>query len=122
MSDQAVRLRDAVADFFAVDADAVGPSFVLAGANGASSITRAALDAAIRRRVGVRSPAVYTARTFGELQAGIVPGAATPPEPEPAATPDAPAVVVTGSPVSCGVDMELVANLPGAADCWTDPF
>jgi phosphopantetheinyl transferase (holo-ACP synthase) len=118
-TDQAVTLRRAVAEFFAVEEGDVTPAFPLAGPRGASSITRAALDAAIRRRVGVKSRTVYTAKTFGELEAEIAPGAIPVPTPLPSSIPDAPAA---STPLGCGVDMELVENLPRADDCWTDGF
>src|SRR4051812_31539340 len=104
-TDQAVTLRRAVAEFFAVDEGDVTPAFPLAGPRGASSITRAALDAAIRRRVGVTSRTVYTAKTFGELETETAPGAIPVPTPLPSPIPDAPAA---STPLGCGVDMELV--------------
>jgi phosphopantetheinyl transferase (holo-ACP synthase) len=125
VSDQGVLLRKAVADFFAVDEAEVGPAFRLSGPRGASSITRAALDAALRRRVGVRSQSVYTARTFGELAAELDPATApTHPARDPAdAVRQAPSPAPdTATGVGCGVDLELVENLPYAADCWADPF
>ena len=126
MSESAGLLRKTVAEFFEVDEGQVGPSFSLIGPRGASSITRAALDAAIRRRVGLRSRSVYSARTFGEIEAELAPGAsngATEPPPEAARAPspstNAPA---PAGAIACGVDMELVANLPAAADAWEDAF
>ncbi len=117
-------LRKTVADFFEVDEGQVGPSFSLQTRQG--SIARAALDAAIRGRVGVKSVAVYSAKTFGELEAEIAPGAIS--QPGPPATPvvasPSPLTVpvVGGSGAACGVDLELIANLPVALDPWEDPF
>src|SRR3954471_2286171 len=76
-SDPAARLRSAVAEFFEIDEGAVGPAFSLQGRRGQGSIARAALDSAIRRRVGLTSRSVYSARTYGELAAELVPGAAS---------------------------------------------
>ena len=126
-TDPSSLLRRTVADFFEVDESRVGPGFSLQTRQG--SIARAALDAAIRARVGVKSAAVYSARTFGELAAEVAPGSngldsAAPAQPAVAA----PAVsspvglVEPGQGVACGVDMELVANLPVAIDPWEDTF
>jgi phosphopantetheine--protein transferase-like protein len=122
--DAAVRLRKAVAEYFEVDEGQVIPSFPLSG-RGHGSIARAALDSVIRSRVGIASQAVYTARTYGELEGDLVPGAAAV-APEPAPRPAGPPVAVVaptpGGAVSCGVDIELIENLPTAADPWEDPF
>jgi phosphopantetheine--protein transferase-like protein len=125
-----VRLRQAVAEFFEVGESEVGPAFSLQGRRGQGSIARAALDSLIRRRVGLTSRSVYSARTYGELEAELAPGAATVPVSAPLATslpdpspngqgmtPDAVAV-----PVCCGIDIELIDHLPRGDDCWEDPF
>ena len=113
-------LRKTVAEFFEVDESQIGPSFSLQG-RAQSSIGRAALDAAIRRRVGLTSQAVYSAKTYGELEADLAPGSAqvstvapSPPRPQAPAGPSA--------PVSCGIDIEQIDNLPAAADHWEDAF
>jgi phosphopantetheine--protein transferase-like protein len=103
-----------------VDEAQVGPAFRLDGRRAQGSIGRAALDAAIRRRVGVKSPAVYSANTFGEL-IGEAPAASSPETPTASNRP-AVAVDATASAVACGVDLELVANLPDTLDPWEDPF
>ena len=115
-----MRLRKVVAEFFSVDESEVGPAFRLAGPRGFSSISRAALDAAIRRGAGVRSPTIHTATTFGELTSDFGPAEAA----LPAARTVATAITSDASaqPLGCGVDMELVENLPRAVDCWADPF
>jgi holo-[acyl-carrier protein] synthase len=124
--DAGTQLRRTVAGFFDVDEGQVGSSFSLASCDG--SIARAAFDAAIRRGVGVKSDAVYSARTFGELAAGLgigglgIDGSPAPP-PAPATVASPPSTA--GAPVagaSCGVDLELVANLPSVGDPWEDPF
>jgi phosphopantetheine--protein transferase-like protein len=120
----ATLLRKTVAEFFEVDEGQVGPSFSLQARQG--SIARAALDAAIRGRVGVKSIAVYSARTFGELEAEIAPGSAG--SPPPASSPIPAPVVPASAPIagasgaSCGVDLELIANLPVAVDPWEHEF
>jgi phosphopantetheine--protein transferase-like protein len=126
--DVEARLRRAVAEFFEVDEGQVGPSFSLLGRRGQGSIARASLDAALRRRVGVASPLVYSARTYGELAAGLAPGSVVAPAAGAAPAADVPAVrheaatEAEAGAVRCGVDIEAIANLPEAADCWEDPF
>jgi len=125
--DAGTQLRRTVAEFFQVDEARVGPAFSLAGRPG--SVARAALDAAIRRRVGVKSRAVYSAKTFGELAAELglgSDGAATAPMAAPAAVPSAvptpAAATAPAGAAACGVDIELIADLPAAPDPWEDPF
>jgi holo-[acyl-carrier protein] synthase len=115
-------LRKTVAEFFEVDEGQVGPSFSLQTRQG--SIARAALDAAIRGRVGFKSQAVYSARTFGELMAEVSPGSTPAPAPEVPSAPvsAAPIPIATSSGASCGVDLELIANLPVAVDPWEHEF
>jgi phosphopantetheine--protein transferase-like protein len=140
-------LRATIADFFEVDPGQVGAAFPLSGRLGQGSIARAALDSAIRRRVGLKSTAVYSVRTYGELEAALLGNAAEAPPPasapgeppafppEPAANgsaaraatapvfPSAPAAGTgAGLPVSCGIDIELIENLPAAADYWEHEF
>jgi phosphopantetheine--protein transferase-like protein len=117
------RLRMAVAEFFKVDAADVGSSFSLQGRHGQGSIARAALDSLIRRRVGLISRSVYTARTYGELEAELMPGKAASVL-VPASSPDEQAANPSGvaSVVRCGIDIELIDHLPRVADCWEDSF
>lgn len=119
----ATLLRKTVAEFFGVDEGQVGPSFSLQARQG--SIARATLDAAIRSRVGLKSQAVYSAKTFGELEAEIAPGSAGPSGPPPLTPVPIPVVSapgLVGPGVSCGVDIELIASLPVAADPWEHEF
>jgi holo-[acyl-carrier protein] synthase len=123
LMEAATLLRKTVAEFFEVDEGQVGPSFSLQARQG--SIARAALDAAIRGRVGHKSQAVYSAKTFGELEAEIAPGSASVSmAPAPVAVPvvSAPVSSVGASGASCGVDLELIANLPVAVDPWEHDF
>jgi phosphopantetheine--protein transferase-like protein len=138
-------LRATIADFFEVDPGQVGAGFPLSGRLGQGSIARAALDSAIRRRVGLKSTAVYSARTYGELETALLGNASEglplpsraagaspvfPPAPDPGANGSAPRIASTstasaagtGLPVSCGVDIELVENLPPATDYWEHEF
>jgi phosphopantetheine--protein transferase-like protein len=125
LMEAATLLRKTVAEFFEVDEGQVGSSFSLQSRQG--SIARAALDAAIRGRVGLKSQAVYSAKTFGELEAEIAPGSngsTPPPTSARVAVPVAsvPASSVGASGATCGVDLELIANLPVAVDAWEHDF
>jgi phosphopantetheine--protein transferase-like protein len=129
-SETVVRLRQAVAEFFEVGESEVGPAFSLQGRRGQGSIARAALDSLIRRRVGLTSRLVYSAGTYGELEAELAPGAAPAtasaplatslPDPSPNGQGMTPASVA--GTVCCGIDIELIDHLPRADDCWEDPF
>jgi phosphopantetheine--protein transferase-like protein len=129
-SETAVRLRQAVAEFFEVGESEVGPAFSLQGRRGQGSIARAALDSLIRRRVGLTSRLVYSARTYSELEAELTPGAATATAAVPSATslldPSGNGQGMTPAPVAgpvcCGIDIELIDHLPRVDDCWEDPF
>jgi holo-[acyl-carrier protein] synthase len=125
--DAGTKLRKTVAEFFNVDEGQVGPSFSLQGCQG--SIARAAFDAAIRRGVGLKSRAIYSARTFGELAADLGLGhdgasaSSGPMSPHPNPPPQGgrePDLSPAGA--SCGVDIELIEHLPVVADPWEDPF
>jgi phosphopantetheine--protein transferase-like protein len=123
MTEKTALLRKTIAQFFDVDEGQVGPTFPLSGQRGQGSIARAALDSAIRRRVGVRSQTIYSAKTYGELEGELLGHAATTVAGGPIATrpthlapPPAPELL------RCGVDVELIENLPRAADYWEDAF
>jgi phosphopantetheine--protein transferase-like protein len=127
-SDTGPRLRKVVAEFFEVDEDEVGPAFSLQSRRGQGSIARAALDSLIRRRVGLTSHSVYSARTYGELEAELVPETASATA-SPVLSPAAPSIngqnaatFLAAGAVRCGIDIELIDHLPRVADCWEDPF
>ena len=124
-------LRATVAEFLQIEADQVRAELPLAGRRLQGSIGRAALDAALRRCLGASYPAVYSAATYGELEATILsagdatnPVLAFRPGPVPPladANSDSPdSIGALG--LSCGVDLEMVESLPAAADYWTDEF
>jgi holo-[acyl-carrier protein] synthase len=125
-------LRTVVAEFFETDPAQVGPGFVLGGPKLHGSVARHVLDAAIRRRLGVKVPAVYSAATYGELEASAL-GAAPEAAPIPSSNgngraapvpPPSPSRAAPAAPagLSCGIDVELVENLPATDDPWTHPF
>lgn len=120
-------LRNTVAEFFQVDPGSIRPDFVLGGQRLSNSLARGHLDSAIRRRVGTKLAAVHSAKIFAELEAELL---GTPLAPAPAAAATSASVpTVTALParngttgVRCGVDIELIDNLPKAADYWEHEF
>jgi phosphopantetheine--protein transferase-like protein len=129
-------LRKTIAEFFEVDSSQVGPTFPITGPLVASSVGRAALDSRIRHQVGLKSNAVYSARTYAELEAEIIPRGPDSTAPSTGSftggssngdvkigrrhtSPSTPAV---GRQVSCGIDIELIESLPTATDYWEDAF
>src|SRR5262245_60642229 len=114
--DMQSNLRETVAEFFQVAPDQVADGFDLHGLL-TGSLARARFDVAIRQRLKIICPQVYSAQTYGELEAAVLGkpflaanGVA------PAALPDsprraAPATTVIGSGpasenVACGIDLE----------------
>ncbi|HUF74568.1 MAG TPA: 4'-phosphopantetheinyl transferase superfamily protein [Gammaproteobacteria bacterium] len=127
--DQASELRSIVAGFLEVDAASIGPATELGGRALSTSLARAGLDAALRRRLGVKSPSVYTARRYGELEAAVCGGdavSADPPDQRTApaaAVPSRISVPETGAGgVRCGIDIEEIEALPEASDYWEHEF
>ena len=123
MTEKTALLRRTIAEFFDVDEDRVGPAFPLFGQRGQSSIARAALDSAIRRRVGLKSRKVYSAKTYGELEVELL-GHATETEAISAIPAGSAALAqeAVPEPLHCGIDIELIENLPVVADHWEDAF
>jgi phosphopantetheine--protein transferase-like protein len=118
-------LRQTLAEFLEVPAEDVREELPLTTRRLQGSIGRSALDAVLRRRLGVSCRAVQTAATYGELERAVLGGDAPAdnPPPAPAQAPAAPPAAADGVPgFACGIDVELVENLPQAADYWTDPF
>lgn len=135
-------LRQTVADLAEVNASTVSGDFSLSVKRLQTSIGRAALDAAIRRRLGVACPAAYTAKTFAELEAaiGVSGRGAGDHEGNGAASLATAAVERAGAfpevgpqsgsslgaqvdgTIRCGIDIELVEELPPAEDFWEHAF
>ncbi len=139
--DQLETLRKTVADYLSVDVSQVNSDFRLTGRQFEGSMGRANLDFLIRKRVGIKSKAVYSAQRFGELEAelngtmgGAAPAAASEPAPPrngtsepaaaspPAAEPAVSSQSSVAARISCGVDIELIESLPPTVDPWEDPF
>jgi holo-[acyl-carrier protein] synthase len=120
-------LRHIVATFLDLDPDQVTSDLSLTGPRIQGSLAQTRLAAAIRRQLGVDGNAIYNARTFGELQAGIYgstesgsEGRPSTPnhEPNPLESPS----TKTVTHLSCGIDIEMVADLPIVQDHWDDSF
>lgn len=139
---QSLLLKETVAAFFKVAPEEVNADFRLNGERLRNSITQASLDAKLRRHVGVRTKAIYTAKTFGELEAAINGTNAVVASDLPATKPSAATNKSLDSrfdssvngreattqnrdathTLACGVDIELLENLPLADDYWEHEF
>ena len=114
-------LKSIVAELLAIDPGQLGSDRALVGARLQGSVGRSILDAALRRRLNIQSPACYTAKTFGELEAAID-GKSLPTSTNGSGI-STPIISVTAADsTSCGVDIELVESLPATADYWTHEF
>jgi phosphopantetheine--protein transferase-like protein len=128
MSSALKNLPATIAGFLDLAPDLVNPNTPLNGRLN-HSIGRAALDAAVRRNFRVSCRAVYSAATYGELEAAIAQslGAEVPKpgdlESITAAKTALPELnSMTFSPGSCGIDLELIENLPVTDDYWESDF
>lgn len=113
-------LKEIVCSVSRMDRSTVTSSTPLAGML-ASSLGRARLDAAVRSKFGISSPAVYRAATFGELCVGIgVSASGDGSSTKVAAPPRAASAAVSG--IRIGIDIESISALPGVPDFWEDEF
>ena len=124
-------LRRTVAEIFQKLPEEIGPDFILSDKRLRGSVGRGILDAAIRRRLGKTVREVYSVRTYGELTAVVLDnaaagGTASAPaaqaEPGSAGPKSAPSLIAPIAGLACGVDIEMVENLPAASDYWTHEF
>ncbi len=125
-------LRQTVAEFFQLEAGQVTRELDFRGRM-SGSVARARLDAAIRERLKIVCPQVYTARTYAELEAAILgkPFAATAPAAL-ATSPDGLQRAASAAPtaglgaalgnVACGIDLESPEQFPIEADYWESEF
>ena len=119
-------LQDVIATLLGMAPADVHPAIAFAGTRLQGSLARTRLYTAIEQQLGVACQAAYTARTYGELHAaiyGTAPAVAVPHAP---ASPLAsePHVPHSGAPpsIACGIDIEMVENLPVVLDYWSDAF
>jgi phosphopantetheine--protein transferase-like protein len=117
-------LKQTVAELAGTEIDAIGPEFALTGSRLKGSIGRSILDATLRKRLGVKCPGVYSAKTYGELEASLLGKTAD-------LASSGRTVAAAGSAASqdarndaagVGVDIESVSSLPQAADYWEHEF
>jgi holo-[acyl-carrier protein] synthase len=94
-----------------------------------SSLGRARLDAVLRRQLGVKCEAVYTARRFGDLdralhgERAIDHERAVPTAREAVGTAHVPQVARSSSAnIRCGVDIVDIDELPASVDFWEHNF
>lgn len=113
-----------VSELLEIESARISSDFPLTGQRMQGSLARTRLDAAIRKRIGIRCPAVYTARNFGELEMAIFPDSATPQLPAtlPPSRVNADQPDMGSTPISCGIDIENVDALPAARDYREDEF
>ncbi|GJL63445.1 MAG: hypothetical protein NPIRA04_20990 [Nitrospirales bacterium] len=125
------KLRQVVAELFETDLNTVTESFLLSTRRMQGSLARAKLDAAIRNRLGVKSRAVYSAKTYGELKGAVLGVSSSSDESDSVisaiSSSDSTATMVENSmggmpALTCGIDVEMVENLPEVDDYWQDSF
>lgn len=123
-------LRELVSQLFKADVGTIGPDFPLRHPRLQGSAGRGLLAAAIRRRFGVHVPQAFSAATYGELEVamygagtGALDVAAPPVSRGSNGAAGRPLNVSGGhAGLAVGVDIEMVENLPEAADFWTNDF
>jgi holo-[acyl-carrier protein] synthase len=120
--------RDALAQIVSglleIEPARISSDLPLTGKGLQGSLARTRLDAAIRKRIGIRCAAVYTSKNFGELETAIFSDSA-PPEPLAEATSSrisADEPFSGSTAISCGIDIESVEDLPAATDYRDDEF
>ncbi len=127
-------LKQVVAELFEADFSKVNGDFLLSTRRMQGSLARAKLDAAIRRRLGVKCRAVYSAKTYGELQEAVL-GTSSDSDESDSSVSIGTTVTITEASVpfslnnqgmpttlSCGIDVEMVENFPEVDDYWKDSF
>ncbi len=113
-------LKEIVAAVARVDRERIHSATSLADILG-GSLGRARLDAAVRTRLGISSPAIYRATTYGDLQVAL--GRGDSPPVNDGNHRDLPSPVLSpGNGIAVGIDIELIASLPTVADYWEDEF
>lgn len=126
------QLKSIVSELYRTPAEAIGVDFPLQHPRLQGSAGRGVLVAAIRRRLGVYVAATFSARTYGELEFAVCGSNGAPVDPsglsalrripEPASVPRGRVELASLAPVSIGVDIEMLDNLPEASDFWTSDF
>lgn len=122
-------LRHTVATFLGVEPQHIQPALSLAGTRLHGSLVRARLYTALQQSLGIQCPAVFTVRTYGELHTAVFGTSAGVPETAPPPSGQSTAEdagrseqMLLAEGFACGMDIELVENLPRVQDYWEDPF
>jgi holo-[acyl-carrier protein] synthase len=126
-------LKQTIAELFQIEPDQVTGDLDFRRRM-SGSIARGHLDAAIQRRLKIKCPQVYSARSYAELEAAILgtPFDASASQGLSASTPvdsairaPLPGAAALGSfanNVACGIDIESPESLPAVTDYWEDDF
>ena len=119
-------LRDMIATLLGTAPADVHPDIAFAGTRLQGSLARTRLYTAIEQQLGVACQAAYTARTYGELHDAIYGTAPAATALQAPAAPTAPEQYVqhnrVAPSIACGIDIEMVENLPAVSDYWSDAF
>jgi phosphopantetheine--protein transferase-like protein len=119
-------LQDVIATLLGTDPADVHPDIAFAGTRLQGSLARTRLYMAIEQQLGVACQAAYTARTYGELYTAIYGTAPAITAPQAPASLPAPEQYVQRNgatpSIACGIDIEMVDNLPVVPDYWNDAF
>lgn len=119
-------LQDVVATLLGTQSVDVHPDFAFAGTRLQGSLARTRLYTAIAQQLGVACQEAYTARTYGELYTAVYGTGPVVATTQATAAPPAPGRHVQGNgatpSVACGIDIEMIANMPVVADYWSDAF
>ena len=123
MSDRAT-LKQVVAEFLETSPETIQAGFLLRHPRFHGSAGKGLLAAAIHRKLGVYSNEVFSARTYGELEAVFFEGQESAGEivAVPAARLGAPDQGSSTLGLRVGVDVEMVENMPDVPDFWTAAF
>lgn len=127
--DQHDLLRHTVATFLGVDPQQVHSGLSFAETRIHGSLARARLYAAIQQRLGRQCQGVFTARTYEELHAAVFGTPAVVSHTAQSASVQTAAVSSVlpeppnvSSDLACGIDIEIVEELPVVQDYWEDSF
>jgi phosphopantetheine--protein transferase-like protein len=119
-----------VASFLGLEPAQITDEVSLTGSRLQGSLARTRLYAAIRHKLGVECRAAYSAKTYAQLSAAVF-GAPKPTvhgtssmmtNPEPNGHLASAHGLELERHLACGIDIEMVAELPVVQDHWTDPF
>lgn len=120
-------LKQTIAELYQTDEKNIDSNFNLKIRRMEGSVGSGIIDAAVRRKLGIVCRKIYSVRTYGELEAAVL---GTTEEntvadvksvAQTVAVEDDDVKIQDGG-LSCGLDVEMVENLPDARDYWTSDF